>query len=94
MSVPLTKKRMSWQRFVEVFCIAPRKLFNLPEVKLELGGTADYTVIDTQAKWTITQDCFESKSRNSAFIGMSVCARAKDVYTQGYASLQDGKVTF
>ena len=92
--VPQIEKRMSWQRFVEVFCIAPRKLFNLPQITIKPGSVADYTVIDPHEKWTVTADDFESKSKNSAFLGMQLQGRAKDVYTQGYASLQDGKVMF
>ena len=39
-------------------------------------------------------DGFESKSNNSAYIGMCLTGRATDVYTDGTASLEDGKVTF
>ena len=86
--------KMSWQRFVEVTAIAPRELLRQPQVRIEPGGIADYTVIDTDEVWTVGEDGYESKSANSAFAGQRVCGRAKWVFTDGYASLEDGRVTF
>ncbi len=86
--------KMSWQRFVEATAIAPRKLLGLEQVSFEEGSAADFTVIDPALEWTVTADGFESKSNNSAYIGMCLTGRATDVYTDGTASLEDGKVTF
>jgi dihydroorotase len=86
--------KMSWQRFVEVTAIAPRELLHLEQVKLEKGGIADYTVIDPELEWEVRADKFQSKSKNSAFIGQKLTGKAVCVYTDGYASLEDGEVTF
>lgn len=86
--------RMTWQQLVERMAIAPRELLGLEQVRFEPGSVADLTVIDPNVEWTVKEDEFESKSRNSAFIGVQLKGRATDVYTEGYASLEDGKVTF
>ena len=86
--------KMSWQRFVEVTSVAPRKLIGVEQAEIKTGGLADYTVIDPQVSWKVDADNFESKSRNSAFIGYELTGRATDVFTDGYATLEDGKVTF
>lgn len=86
--------KMSWQRFVEVTAIAPRALLRQPQVRIEPGGIADYTVIDTDEVWTVGEDGYESKSANSAFAGQCLTGRARWVFTDGYATLEDGRVTF
>lgn len=86
--------RMTWQRLVECMAIAPRKLLHIDQVTLASGSVADLTVIDPDASWVVDANDFESKSKNSAFVGAELIGRAVDVYTNGYASLEDGKVTF
>lgn len=81
--------KMTWQRLVEVTSIAPCKL-----IGIDRKATADFTIVDPQVAWTVEVDEFESKSKNSAFIGWELNGRAVDVYTEGYATMENGKVTF
>ena len=86
--------KMSWQRFVEVTSIAPRELIGVEQVELREGSTADYTIIDPGVSWTVDEDDFYSRSKNSAFLGWELTGRATDVFVDGYASMEDGVVTF
>lgn len=86
--------KMSWARLVEACCIAPRELLRVPQVRIEPGGIADYTVIDPALTWEVAADGFASKAKNSAFVGQRLTGRATDVFTDGYATLENGKVTF
>ncbi len=86
--------KMSWQRFVEVTAIAPRELIHIEQVQFAEGSVADFTVIDPDIKWQVKAEEFESRSKNSAFVGYELTGRATDVFTEGYASLEDEKVTF
>lgn len=86
--------KMSWARFVEACAYAPRTLLGLEQAGFAQGAPADFTAIDASLEWDVTADEFESKSHNSAFLGAHLKGRATDVYTDGYASLEDGKVTF
>ena len=83
------RTKMAWQRLVEVTSIAPCKL-----IGIDRKATADFTIVDPQVAWTVEVDEFESKSKNSAFIGWELNGRAVDVYTEGYATMENGKVTF
>ena len=86
--------KMSWQRLVEVTSIKPRELIGAGLARIEPGGLADYTVIDPRIEWEVREEEFESKSRNCAFTGYKLTGRATDVFTEGYASMEDGKVLF
>ena len=86
--------KLSWQRLVEAMAIAPRRLLRQPAVRIEPGGIADYTVIDPAVCWEVGSDGYESKADNCAFAGRRLTGRATDVFTEGYASLEKGKVTF
>lgn len=86
--------KMSWQRLVEVTSIAPRELIGVEQVEMKEGSTADYTVIDPDLAWTVEEDDFYSRSKNSAFLGWELTGRASDTFVDGYASMEDGVVTF
>lgn len=86
--------RMSWQRLVEVTSIAPRDLIGVEQVELVEGSTADYTIVDPDVAWTVEEGDFYSRSKNSAFLGQRLTGRATDVFVDGYASMEDGVVTF
>ena len=85
--------KISWQRMVELMSVNPRKVIGIDRVAIEPGCRADLTVIDPNEKWTVTEDCFESKAKNSGFIGWELTGRATDVYVGGYATMEDGKIT-
>lgn len=86
--------KMSWQRLVEVTSIAPRELIGVEQVELREGSTADYTIVDPDLAWTVEEDDFCSRSKNSAFLGWELTGRASDTFVDGYASMEDGVVTF
>jgi dihydroorotase len=84
--------RLSWSALVERMAHAPRRILGLDPVTLAVGATADLTIIDPAASWEVDACDFTSKSANSAFIARPLTARPTDVYTAGYATLQDGVV--
>jgi len=83
---------MDWNRLVEVMAVNQRRILSLEPVRLEEGSVADLTVIDPAAEWMVDDGEFESKSKNSGFIGWRLKGRATDVYVGGYASMEDGAV--
>ncbi len=84
---------ISWQRMVELMAVNPRALLQIPAVRIEKGGIADLTIIDPSMEWTVVADDFESKAKNSGFIGARFKGRATDVYIAGKPSMIDGAVT-
>ena len=73
---------------------APRRIVGLQPVELAVGSLASLTVIDLDQEWTVSEDGFASRSRNSAFIGQQLRGRAVSTYVAGYASLEGGVLQF
>lgn len=85
--------KITWQRMVELMSVNPRRILGIDRVALEPGCRADLTIIDPNVAWTVSEGEFESKSKNSGFIGWELTGRATDVYVGGYATMKDGKIT-
>ena len=84
--------KMSWSRLVEVMAVNPRQLLRCNPVKIEAGSQADLTLIDPKKKIEVTEGYFESKSKNSAFLGQKLTGVATDVIMAGKRTLADGVV--
>ena len=84
--------KISWERMTELMGANQRAILGVERVALEAGSTADLTVIDPEAAWTVNAADFCSKAKNSGFIGAQLTGRATDVYVGGYATMEDGKI--
>lgn len=83
---------IDYAQMVELMAVAPREILGLEPVKIAEGSVADITVFDPDAVWTVEEDGFESKSKNSGFIGAKLVGRATDVFVGGAATLENGVV--
>lgn len=54
----------------------PARILNLPGGTLATGAPADVAVLDPNAEWTVDPARFQSKSRNTPFIGQILRGRA------------------
>ena len=79
-------------RMVEAMAIAPRRILQVEQVSIQPDNPADLTVFDPEANWTVTVEDFQSKAKNSGFIGAQLHGCATDVYVAGVAKMQDGKI--
>ena len=77
---------LTLERALERWTDAPRRVFGLPEVRLEAGYPADLVLIDAEAAWTVEPAAFHSKSRNTPFAGALLRGRA-------LATICDGEIT-
>jgi dihydroorotase len=55
---------------------APARILGIPGGTLKTGSTADMTVIDPAAAWTVDRERFRSKGRNTAFHGWDMKGKA------------------
>ena len=83
---------MSWTRLVEVMAVNPRKVLRLDPVTIAAGSAANLTLIDPTRTGEVTESFFQGKSKNSAFLGMSLTGCATDVFVSGKRTLIDGVV--
>lgn len=89
----VSKQVLAWPDVVRLLCHGPRGAFPmLPEVKLQAGALADVTVFDPEARVEVTPEWFESRSRNSAFLGSKLLGKASEVLVGGRLALRNGKV--
>ena len=80
---------ITWQRMVELMAVAPREILHVEPITLAAGSVADVTIIDPNLAWTVTEQDFQSKATNSAFIGANLIGRATDVYVGGQPTMID-----
>ena len=77
---------ISLARALELWTESPRRVFGLPDVRLEAGHPADLVLIDPEAAWTVEPTAFQSKGRNTPFAGQRLVGRA-------LATICDGEIT-
>jgi dihydroorotase len=88
------KGHMSWQTLVEVMAVNPRRILHLDPVRVEAGSAANLTLVDPERQVKVTPDFIESKSKNCAFLGMTLTGCATDVFVGGKHTLVDGEVAW
>lgn len=64
-----------WPRLIEWFTIAPAAVLNLPLPCIQVGTSANLTIIDPQSRWTVDPNTFVSKGRNTPFAGCPLTGR-------------------
>ena len=60
---------LSLKQLVDLMTIKPAQAFGLPYGRLEVGATADLTVIDLETERKVDPETFASKGRNTPFAG-------------------------
>ena len=84
--------KISVARMVELMSVAPRRILGVEAAGITAGATADITVFDPAQEWDVTEDGFESKAKNSGFIGAHLTGRATDVFVGGEPTLRNGAI--
>ncbi|MCX7598887.1 MAG: dihydroorotase [Armatimonadetes bacterium] len=74
---------MTWQ---------PAAVLGISAGRLAIGTPANFTLIDTEATWTVDSRKFYSKSRNTPFDGWQLRGRAAAVFFHGRLAMLDGQV--
>jgi dihydroorotase len=68
----------------------PARIFNLPGGRLEEGAEADFVLFDPTCQWVVEADEFQSRSRNSAFLGETLTGRVSATFRGGRLTWRDG----
>ncbi len=72
----VNKKFLTIEQLIEKFSVNPRKILNLPVIKIEEGEKANLTIIDINKNWTVDVQKFKSKSKNSPFHNFVLIGKA------------------
>lgn len=71
-ALKLAMPEVSETRWVELLSTNPRKLFGLPEAVIQKDAPAHVTIFDPAAQTIVNEAFFRSRSKNSAYIGMTL----------------------
>jgi dihydroorotase len=77
---------ISWPRLIALLTVEPARLCGLDELGLgsiKKGQTADLTLIDPKAKWTLDTASMVGKSKNTPFGGRRLTGRAVATFVGG-----------
>jgi dihydroorotase len=88
----VTEDILTWSDVARLVAHGPRRALGLPGVTLSEGSVADLTVVDPEARVSVSADSFMSKSRNSAFLGTELVGRAHHVLVAGDVVLEESEV--
>ncbi|MBY0245650.1 MAG: dihydroorotase [Sphingobacteriaceae bacterium] len=75
----LIKAGLNATEIVEKLAIAPRKIVNLPQVKIEEGEKANFTVFNTSEIWNYQIENNFSKSKNTPLLNTQLTGKVKFV---------------
>ncbi|RKY76392.1 hypothetical protein DRQ07_10410 [candidate division KSB1 bacterium] len=76
------KNIISFEDFVQLYSINPRKILGLKEVNIKKGEPANLSIIDPEKEWTVDKELFFSKSRNTPFNGWKLKGKAVGLYNK------------
>ncbi len=58
---------LSFEELVNKMSLNPRKILNLPEIKIQEGEKANLTILDLNKEWEVDINAMHSKSKNTPF---------------------------
>lgn len=82
------KNHLNYMELLEKMTINPAKLYNLSTGSIEIGNIADIVIFNPEEKW-IVSDEFESKAKNTPFIGKELFGKVKYTICRGKLVFED-----
>ena len=86
------EKVLTMSELVRKMSLAPARIIDVDRGHLSEGAAADITVFDPALEWVVDRNKFESKSKNSPFIGWKLKGRATEVLVDGRVVLKNGEI--
>jgi dihydroorotase len=74
---------VSLPRAVELLSTSPRRILGLETILFTPGRKANLTIIDPDRSWTVSDDSFRSKSRNTPFMGRTLTGKSIGIFHKG-----------
>lgn len=89
----VVKGRMSLNRFVELNCTAPAKIFGLYPRKgaIAVGADADLVIFDPKTKHTLSAETHHMNCDYSSYEGWQVTGKVRTVLLRGTVAIDKGK---
>ena len=74
---------LTLSQMIEKMSTNPRRILNLPEIRIAEGQPANLSIFDPAAEWIVDTQAFKSKSRNSPFGGRKLTGKPVGVINNG-----------
>lgn len=74
---------LALDRWIDSLTHAPARLLKLPHGSLKVGSAADVTLFDPEAKWTLTENEIQSKSKNTPHLGEELTGKISTTVVNG-----------
>lgn len=74
---------LTWPQALAKLTIHPARILGIDRGTLAVGAVADVTIIHPTKRWEVRSSEFQSKSKNSPFIGWTLTGRAETVLVGG-----------
>ncbi len=84
------KKKIKLNDLLAPLTYRPADLLGLKTGRLAKGAPADLVIFDPDRRWTVAEDDFRSKSKNSPFAGLEVRGRVLRTIVDGRSVFVDG----
>jgi dihydroorotase len=85
--------RMTLERLVDMLSYGPQRLFNLrAKGRIAVGYDADFSIVDLEKRWTITEDWLASRCGWSPFTGMEMVGQPVGTIIRGRRVMWEGQL--
>ena len=85
--------RMTLERLVDMLSYGPQRLFNLrAKGRIAVGYDADFSVVDLEKRWTISEDWLASRCGWSPFTGMEMVGQPVGTIIRGQRVMWEGQL--
>jgi len=83
LGVLVQNKQCDFSQLIKLLTCNPSNLLKLGKGTLSPGADADITVFDPKEEWVVDPDKFQSRSKNSPWIGKSLQGKVKQTFVSG-----------
>lgn len=80
---------ISIEKAIKLITLSPASILRIEAGTISKGARADITIFSPDEEWTITENSFRSKSRNSPFIGKTLYGKVKCTLCCGKVAYKD-----
>jgi dihydroorotase len=79
---------VSQEKWISLLAINPRNIFGMEPASIKEGSKASLTLFDPEKKWTVQEQDFKSKSKNSPFTGKELTGKVTGIINGEKITLQ------